>query len=130
MCTVLVAWTDLVANLVEPAWLTRYPLPNKIIVDRGNKLIAKFRNMINNDYGIRVKPIISRNPQANSILEQVHQTISNILHTFKLQDIKMDDDNPCYCILISTMLTLKDTVHKKTQYAPGQLVFGCDSILN
>ena len=28
---------DLVANLVELAWLTRYPLPSKVIVDRGNE---------------------------------------------------------------------------------------------
>ena len=32
--TVPSAWIDLVAAKVELEWLTRYPLPNKVIVDR------------------------------------------------------------------------------------------------
>ena len=46
---------DLVANQVELAWLTRFPLPNKVIVDGGNEFLAKFREMIINDYGINSK---------------------------------------------------------------------------
>ena len=34
------------------AWLTRYPLHNKITVDRGKELLAEFTNMMANDYGI------------------------------------------------------------------------------
>ena len=40
---------DLVANQVELAWLTRYPLPNEITVDRGKELLAKFKTMMAND---------------------------------------------------------------------------------
>ena len=65
--TVPSARADLVANQVELGWLTHYPLPNKVIVDRGNKFLAESREMIINDYGITVKPITSRNPQANAI---------------------------------------------------------------
>ena len=126
----LAVWADLVVNLLELAWLTRYPLPSKVIVDRGNEFLAEFRNMITDDYGIRVKSITSRNPQANSILERVHQTIGNILHTFKIQDMVLDDDNPWDGILASTMFALRATVHTTTQYTPAQLVFGRDSILN
>ena len=36
-------------------------------MDRGNELLAEFREMTINDYGIMVKPITSRNPQANAI---------------------------------------------------------------
>ena len=41
---------DLVANQVELAWLTRYPLPTKVVLDRGNELLAEFKNMIEHDY--------------------------------------------------------------------------------
>ena len=41
--TVSSAWTDLVANQVELSWLTRYPLPSNVIVDRENDIQAKFR---------------------------------------------------------------------------------------
>ena len=43
------ARADLVANHVELAWLTRYPLPNKITVDRGKIILAEFKTMIPND---------------------------------------------------------------------------------
>ena len=72
--TVPSARADLGANQVELAWLICYPLPNKVIVDRGNEFLAEFREMITNDYVIKVKLITTRNPQANTILERVHHT--------------------------------------------------------
>ena len=33
-----------------------------------------------------------RNPQANSIVERVHQTIGNMIHTFEYDEL--DDTNP------------------------------------
>ena len=118
--TVPSARADLVANQVELAWLTRYPIPNKVIMDRGNEFLAKFREMIINYYSITVKPITSRNPQANAILEQVHQTIGNILRTFKVQNMVLDDKNSWDRILASTMFALRATVHTTTQYTPAQ----------
>ena len=89
--TIPSALVDLVANQVELAWLTPYLLPSKVIVDRRNEFLAEFREMIINDYGIMVKLIIPRNPQANSILERVHQIIGNILRTFKVQNMVLND---------------------------------------
>ena len=40
------ARADLVYNIVELAWLTRYPLPSKIIVDCGSEFLAEFKTMI------------------------------------------------------------------------------------
>ena len=64
------ARADHVANQVELAWSTHYPLPNKVIMDRENEFLAKFRKMITNDYSIMVKPITSINPQTNVLLEK------------------------------------------------------------
>ena len=33
---------DLTSNIVELTWLTRYSLPNKVIVDSGNEFLAEF----------------------------------------------------------------------------------------
>ena len=82
-----------------------------VIVDRGNGFLAELREMIINDYGIIVNPITSRNPQANVILERVHQTIGNILHTFKVQNMVLDDKNARDNILASTMFNLRAAVH-------------------
>ena len=76
------ARVDLVAYQVELAWLTRYHLPNKIAVDRDKALLADFNTMMMNDYGIPLSPITVRNPQANTIVDTVHQTIGNIIHSF------------------------------------------------
>ena len=43
---------DLVANEVELAYLSRYPLPNKITVDRGKDFLTEFKTMMANDYRI------------------------------------------------------------------------------
>ena len=86
--------------------------------------------MIINDYGITVKPITSRNPQANAISEREYQMIGNILHTFKVQNMVLNDENPWDSILASTMFALRATVYTTTQYTPVQLIFGRNSIIN
>ena len=50
------ARADLVPNQVKLAWIARYPPPNKITVDRGKELLAKFKIMMANDYGILCSP--------------------------------------------------------------------------
>ena len=51
------ARADLVANQVELVWLTRYPLPNKIMVNRGKELLVKFESMMSNDNKLPCSPI-------------------------------------------------------------------------
>ena len=102
-------------------------LPNKVIVDRGNEFLAKFREIIINDYNITVKPITFRNLQANAILEIVHQTIGYILRTFKVQNMVMDDKNPLDNIYAFTIFALRATVHTTAQYIPAQLVWQFNS---
>ena len=54
ICTVPSICADLVSNIVELSWLTRYPLPSK--VDCGNNILMEFKTMIQANYGIVVKP--------------------------------------------------------------------------
>ena len=84
-----------VANIVEQEWLSRYPWPTQITFDRGSEFIGQaFKNMIRDDYGIKGNPIITRNPQANAIVERVHQVVGNIVRTFELQDNYLYEDDP------------------------------------
>ena len=130
ICSVPEAIADLVANQVELACLSRYALPNKITVDGGKELLAKFLTMMANDYGILCSPINTRNPQANAIVERVHQTIDNIIRIFKIQEMDLDNESPCEGIHSSTMFAIRSTVHTNTQHTPSQLVLGRDAILN
>ena len=79
---------NVVANVLEKTWLTRYPRPSVITLDRGKEFMAEVKKMIRNDYGIKKRPITVKNLQANSILERVHQMILNILRTFKIHDME------------------------------------------
>ena len=130
ICMVPSAHVDLVSNIVKLAWLTRYTLPSKVIVDCGNEFLAEFKTMIQADYSITVKPITSRNLQANSKLLRFHQKIGYIIRIFKVQDMVLDDENPWDGILASTMFALRATVHTTKQRTPAQFVFRGDIILN
>jgi hypothetical protein len=55
--------------------------------------------MIKEAYGVKAKPITVRNPQANAIVERVHQVIGNITHTFELKNNYLDDNDPWKGIL-------------------------------
>ncbi len=117
-----------IADIAEKTWFTRYPLPQKIIFDRGTEFMAEFAKMCREDYGLKRKPITTRNPQANAIIERVHQTIGNIIRTFDVQTV--DETDPWAGILAATMFAVRATYHTTLQASPMQLVFGRDAILN
>ena len=117
-----------VASLAETTWLTRYPWPQQIIYDRGTEFMGEFQQMVWEDYGIKTTPITAQNPQANSIIKRVHQTIGNMLRTFKLHST--DDPEPWSGVLAATMFAVRATYHTILQATPSQLVFGRHAILN
>ena len=63
-----------VANVVEQTWLTRYPWPTQLIFDRGTEFMGEFARMARDDYGLKKKPITTRHPQANAMIERAHDT--------------------------------------------------------
>ena len=87
------------ANIAEEEWFSRYPWPTQVTYDRGTEFIGQeFQKMLE-DYGVKKKPNTTRNPQANAIVERVHQVIGNIVRTFELQDNYLDEDDPWEGIL-------------------------------
>ena len=120
-----------IANIVEQSWLARYPWPTKVIFDRGSEFTGHhFQDMIKDDYGLTCKPISTRNPQANAIIERVHQVIGNIIRTFELEDNYLDEEDPWKGILSAAAFTVRSTFHTTLHQSPGQLVFGRDMIFN
>ena len=117
---------DVIANIIEQTWFTRYPWPSQVILDRGTEFMAEFTGMLENEYGITKKPITKRNPQANSIIERVHQTLGNMIRTFSVQT--MEEDNPWDGILAAVAFAVRATVHTTTRATPAQLIFGRDAI--
>mgnify|MGYP000560201289 CR=1 FL=1 len=119
-----------VANIVEQAWLTRYPWPTEITYDKGTEFMGEFATMITNDYGIAKRGATVRNPQANSIIERIHQTIGNIIRTFELYNTELDDKDPFGGLINAAMFATRATYHTTLKATPMQIVFGRDAILN
>jgi transposase InsO family protein len=120
-----------VATIVEQTWLTRYPWPSVIIYDKGTEFMKEFATMVADDYGIERKGITVRNPQANAIIERMHQTLGNIIRTFELhKNDDLDPDDPWSGILAAAMFAMRATYHTTLQATSAQLVFGRDAILN
>ena len=119
---------DVISNVIEQAWFTRYPWPSQVVMDRGSEFMAEFAQTIQEEYGIKKKRITTRNPQANSIIERIHQTIGQMLRTMDISHFSAEEawDG----ILAAVMFAVRSTVHTTLQATPMQLVFGRDAILN
>jgi transposase InsO family protein len=97
-----------------------YPLPmaSQVILDRGTEFMSEFTRMLEDEYGITKKPITKRNPQANSIIERVHQTLGNMIRAFSVQT--MEEDNPWDGILAAIAYAVQVTVYTTNRATPAQ----------
>jgi hypothetical protein len=69
------------ARKYAQVWLSRYLWPEHCVHDNGEEFVGpEFQSLL---HGCRIKdaPTSSKNPQANAIYEQMHQTVGNILQT-------------------------------------------------
>ena len=75
--------------------------------------MKEFKQTLEDSYGITKRTITTRNPQANAILERVHQTIGNIIRTFSFEDLEEDD--PWSGILSAEAFAIRATVGTTTE---------------
>ena len=122
---------DIVMDVLERTWLTRYPKPAEIIMDRGTEFMAEVRSSLQDDYGITHKNITTRNPQANAMVERAHQTVHNLIASLDLRSKHhVDAHHGWKGILSAVAFAMRATVHSTAKATPMQLVFGRDAVLN
>ena len=122
---------DTIANLLELTWLSRYPWPTEIVMDRGREFKAEVEEAIKHQYGIKRKLITTRNPQANAMVERVHQTIATMLRSSEIKSVQdLDPHFGWSGILAAVRHAMNATVHTTLRATPTQLVFGRDCMLN
>ena len=71
---------DYIVNYLETHWLTRYPWPTEIVLDRGTEFKAEVEATIKDEYGVNKKLITTRDPQANAMVERCHQTLGSMIN--------------------------------------------------
>eukprot|EP00957_Ditylum_brightwellii_P174691 13301740-Ditylum_brightwellii.AAC.1 len=92
--------------------------------------MAEFSEDMLKDYGVRIKLITVRNPQANGIIEKIHQTIGIMIRSFEVHSTDIDEKYSWTRILSAVRFSMQAKVHTTMQATPVQLVFGRDAILN
>ena len=112
------------AQVFDEEWLCRYPRPQEVIFDQGSEFKAEFLETLK-VYGIKPKPTTVKNPQANAILERIHQVIGNMVRT----NIALTAERWSE-ILPAVAFAIRATYHTTLQASPAQLVFGRDMMLD
>ena len=122
---------DTVATTLEQVWLTRYPWPEQIVLDRGAEFNLEVKTMLRDDYGITRKPITTRNPQANAMVERCHKTLHGMIAAHQIRDKNsLPDKDAWKGMLAATAFAMRATVHTTSRATPMQLVFNRDAIHN
>ena len=121
--------SDTMASTLDTVWFSRYPRPSRIIFDNGTEFKKDFRHIFEN-YGVKPKPTTVKNPQANGILERVHQVLSNMIRASNVENtyIDVDSENPFQELLASVAYAIRSTYHTTLKATPAQLVYGRDMI--
>jgi hypothetical protein len=86
--------------------------------------------MLRDDYGITRKPITTRNPQANSMVERAHKTIHNLIAVQGISSVDDLPDGKFDGILSAVGFAMRSTVHTTSRATPAQLVFNRDAMHN
>jgi len=75
-------------------------------------------------YGIKRKPTTVRNPQANAILERVHQVIGQMLCTAEIDMAKSVVPDEVDVFIDNTTWAIRSTYHMVLKASPGAAIFG------
>ena len=120
-----------IANLVETAWLSRYPRPIELTYDQRKEYIGHElrKSLIEDEYVITSKPSTLVNLMSNVILERIHQVIGNLVKDFNIQQTYVDKNDPHTGVLAAAAFVICSSTSRKKVYSLGQLIFDRDMIL-
>ena len=118
-----------ISKLFDEVWLARYPRPRKVIYDNGSEFKRNFQPLLK-DFAVKPTCISIKNPQANAIVERIHQVVGSMLKTNDLVNRIFDAIDPWGNILAAIAYAIRCSYHSTLQATPGQLVFGRDMLLD
>ena len=121
-------------RVFKDQWLSRYPLPLKVIHDKGPEFTGFEWHEMLADAGISFTYTSSRNPQSNGIIERVHQSIAQTIRTLitlKPPITVAQAEAVVDSALATAMHASRIAANSRLQnFSPGALVFGRDMFLD
>ena len=125
-----------VATKFYEMWLCRYPRPLRCIHDNGSEFVSQEFQDTLTFFGIQSVRTTVKNPQANSMVERMHQTTSTILRSMVAEAqssgrdlILADLEDFVDTSLASVQHAINASVHMTTRETPGALTYNRDMIL-
>ena len=121
--------SSMISTLVNRTWFSRYPRCQHIIYDNGSEFKLHFEALCDS-YGIKRKPTSVKNPQANAILERVHQVIMTMLRTAEIDMAASVAPSDIATFLTNAAWAIRSTYHTVLKASPGAAIFGRDMLFD
>jgi hypothetical protein len=115
--------SERIARLINKMWLSRYPRCRYIIYNNGSRFKLNFKYLCET-YGIKREPTRVKNPQANAILEHLHQVLGQMLRTSELDMAKKITPDDVNVFLGNAAWAICSTYHTVLKASPGAAIFG------
>ncbi len=109
--------------------MSRYPRCRYIIYKNGSEFKLNFEYLCVTD-GIKHKPTTIKNPQANAILECLHQVLAQMLCTSILNMAKTITPDDVDVFLDNAAWAICSTYHTVLTASPGAAIFVRDMLFN
>jgi len=119
----------MISTLVNRCWFSRYPRCKYVIFDNGSEFKLHFEDLCDS-YGLKRKPTSIKNPQANAILERIHQVLMTMIRT---SEINMPDSvapSDIDAVLTNASWAIRSTYHTVLKASPGAAIFGRDMLFD
>ena len=118
-----------IGSLVNRCWFCRYPRCRNIIYDNGSEFKLHFETLCDS-YGLKRKPTSIKNPQANAILERVHQVLMTMARTAELDMADTVEPSDVADFLTNAAWAIRSTYHTVLKASPGAAIFGRDMLFD
>ena len=79
---------------------------------------------------MKPKPTTIKNPQANAILEQIHQAVMTMIQTSEIDMADSVTPRDIDTILTHVSWAIRSTYHTVLKASPGTAIFGRDMLFN
>ena len=118
-----------ISQIFNEVWLSIYPRTRKVIFDNGSELKRNFIPLLKY-FSVKPKCTAIKNPQANAILEIIHQVFGSMLKAKDLANVTFYAVAPWSNIITSIAYAVQCSYYSTLQANPGKLLFGCDIIID
>ncbi len=116
-------------SLVNWCWFCQYPQCWYIVYDNGSEFKFHFEALCDS-FGLKHKPTSIKNPQANAILEHVHEVLINMMCTAELDMANSVAPSDVADFLTNAAWAICLSYHTVLKASPGAAIFGRDMLLD